>query len=145
MAESLVYESRIKIPYTWSTGETGTYFFTQLRDHRKIFGTRCGQCGKVRVPPRKNCPACFVPFKEWFEVGPVGTLLSYTEARYDSAAHPDGRPVYGLIKLDGADTSMLHLLFGVGEKDLKKGLKVRAVFKEERRGEILDILCFKPD
>jgi len=39
--EPLVYESRIKVPYTWSVGEVGSRFLIELRDHKKIYGTRC--------------------------------------------------------------------------------------------------------
>ena len=125
-----------------SAGETGTRFLTELRDHRRIFGTRCAACARTYVPPRKNCPACFARLTDWVEAGPEGLLVSFTEASYGSPAHPVRRPVYGLIRLDGADTAMLHLLKGA--EGLKTGLRVRAVFKEERRGEILDILHFEP-
>ncbi|MGZ3594281.1 MAG: OB-fold domain-containing protein, partial [Syntrophales bacterium] len=49
---------------------------------------------------------------------------------------------YALIKLDGADVGFLHLI----KKDLdkiKNGLRVKAKFKAERSGHILDIDSFE--
>ena len=51
---------------------------------------------------------------------------------------------YGIIKLDGADTGMAHLLYGSDPAKWKIGMKVKAVFKENRSGSILDIAYFKP-
>ncbi len=76
------------------------------------------------------------------ETGPGGVLESFTQARYDSPAHPRARPVYGLIRLDGAGTSLLHLVEGPVEK-LRVGMRVSAVFEPERKGSILDILHFR--
>jgi len=50
----------------------------------------------------------------------------------------------GIIKLDGADTGMCHLLGEVVPEDIKIGMRVEAVFQEQRKGNILDIAYFKP-
>ena len=139
---SLTHESGIKVPYSWSAGETLSRFLRALRDERKILGTRCPACRTVFVPPRKTCGTCFVDCGEWVEAGPGGVLESFTQARYDSAAHPGPRPIYGLIRLDGAGTSLLHLVEGPLE-DLRIGLRVEAVFASERTGSIRDILHFR--
>lgn len=136
----LVYESRIKIPYAWSAGVWGSHFLSQLKDG-KIVGSRCPKCRKVFVPPKKNCGQCFARCGEWVDVGPEGELVSFTEPAYESPAHPVRRLVYGLIRLKGADTALLHLL-APGLK-LKIGMTVRAVFKQDRQGHILDILHFE--
>jgi uncharacterized OB-fold protein len=138
----LVYESRIKVPYAWSAGKVGTHFLTQLKEGR-IVGTRCPSCGKVSVPPRKSCGVCFVPFERFVDVGPKGVLESFTRPCYESAALPALRPVFGLIRLDGADSSLLHHVDASAYERLRPGLRVEAVFRDERRGHILDILHFK--
>jgi len=143
--ESLVYESRIKVPYTWSVGETGSRFLIGLRDHKKIFGTRCLKCDKVYLPPRKNCGQCFSENLEWVELGSQGTLITYTMVRYESSAMPMKPPfAYGIILLDGASTGMVHFLGEVDPEEIKPGMRVEAVFKEERIGDILDIRYFRP-
>ena len=49
---------------------------------------------------------------------------------------------YALIKLDGADLGFLHLIKQDLEK-IKNGLRVKAIFKAERVGHILDIDSFE--
>jgi uncharacterized OB-fold protein len=48
------------------------------------------------------------------------------------------------VKLDGADTGMVHFIGEVKPADIKIGMKVKAVFKDKREGNILDIKYFKP-
>jgi len=62
--EPLVYESRIKVPYTWSVGEAGSRFLIELKDHKKIYGTECPKCNTVYLPPEKTCGQCFLNLKE---------------------------------------------------------------------------------
>lgn len=142
--EELVYEGRIKVPYTWSVGETGSKFFLELRDHKKIWGTRCPSCGKVLVPARKICGKCFQQTDEWVEVGSEGTVQTFTVVRYPSEVHPLRPPFgYAVILLDGADTGMTHLLAGSDPIKWRTGMRVKAVFKEDRKGNILDIAYFE--
>ena len=143
--EEMVYSGRIKVPYQWWVGETGSRFFVSLRDEQKILGTYCPQCDLVFVPPRKTCGRCFSQETAWREVGTEGTLLTYTVPGYTEEIQPQIIPLaYGIIKLDGADTGLTHLLSEFKEGELKTGLRVKAVFKEERAGNILDIQYFKP-
>lgn len=142
--KSLVFESRIKVPYTWSVGETGSRFLIELRDHKKIFGTRCSKCDNVYLPPRKNCGRCFSLNLEWVELGTQGTLITYTVVHYESPAMPMKPPfAYGMIRLDGASTGLVHLLGEVDFRDIKTGMRIEAVFKEKRIGDILDIRYFR--
>ncbi|MNT99078.1 hypothetical protein D3C72_2418330 [compost metagenome] len=52
--------------------------------------------------------------------------------------------VVGLIKLDGADTALVHYLGEVVPEAVKVGMRVRAVLAEERHGNIWDIRYFRP-
>jgi uncharacterized OB-fold protein len=141
----LVYESRIKVPYTWSVGEVGSRFLTELRDHKKIFGTRCPKCNTVYLPPKKTCGQCFLNLQEWMEVGPQGTLITHTVVHYESPVMPMKPPfAYGIILLDKASTGLPHLLGEVNMGEIQSGMRVEAVFKEERTGDIMDIRYFRP-
>jgi uncharacterized OB-fold protein len=145
LMEELVYQGRIKVPYTWSVGEVGSRFFIELRDHKKIFGKRCPACKKILVPARKVCGKCSRQTDEWIEVGDEGTVQTFTVVRYSSDVQPLNPPFgYGIIRLDGADTGMAHLLHGSDPAKWKTGMRVRAVFKEKRTGSILDIAYFQP-
>jgi uncharacterized protein len=143
--EPMVYKSRINVPYQWWAGETASRFFISLRDDQKILGTKCTQCGKTYVPPRKTCPTCFTQNEEWIEVSPVGTLVTYTVVRRQLASLPKKPPIiYGLIHLEGSDTSLLHIIDEVKPEEVKVGMKLQAKFASERTGNIFDIEYFRP-
>jgi uncharacterized OB-fold protein len=143
--EPIAYEGRIKVPYSWQAGETASYFLIRLRDDQKIVGRKCPKCQKVLVPPRKNCPFCFVHTKEWVELSGQGEVETFTIVHRGTHIQPLKPPfVYAVIRLDGADTGMVHLLGEVEPGDVKEGMRVKAVFAEERKGSPLDIAYFKP-
>jgi hypothetical protein len=97
------------------------------------------------VPPRLSCKNCFTELKEWVEVSDTGTLLTYTVVYVPGENQPFEPPyAIGLIQLDGADTGLMHV---IGETDLEKlsmGMRLQAVFSQERDGSIRDIKYFKP-
>jgi uncharacterized OB-fold protein len=143
--ENMVYAGRIKVPYRWYVGEVGSRFLTALRDKREIWGTRCSKCKRVYVPPAKNCGECFTLTDEWVQVKNTGTLQSFTVVRYSHDMQPRSVPfAYGLIKLDDADGSLLHFIGDTDLDALQVGMRVEAVFAEEREGSILDIQHFRP-
>jgi len=140
-----VAEGRIAMPYRYFPGPVATRFFLALRDEARILGIRCPKCRIVYVPPEPTCGRCFSRLEEWVEVGKEGIIQSYTVTHYSLPVHPAKTPViYGLIKLDRADTALLHILDGVHGNDLKMGTRVEAVFREKRSGNILDIEYFRP-
>ena len=141
----LVHQGVIRVPYTWAAGEVASRFYIGLRD-KKIYGIRCPACDVVFVPPKKVCHLCFDNLTEWVEVSDEGTLETFTIVHYNEPElHPMKAPfAYGIIKLDGADTGMVHL---IGEADLnriRKGMRLKAVFREKLEGNYLDIKYFKP-
>lgn len=142
-----VYHGQIYIPNTYSAGAVGSRFLIELRDNKKIMGTRCPACNRVYVPARSVCKDCFGELSEWVEVSQRGTLLTYTVTYQSNPIQPVSTPiVYGIVQLDGADTGFVHMLGEVDPEKLKSGMKVKAVFKvkKERQGNILDIKYFKP-
>ncbi len=142
-----IYHGQIYIPNTYSAGAVGSRFLIELRDNKKIMGTRCPACNRVYVPARSVCRDCFGELSEWVEVSQKGTLLTYTVAYQSNPIQPVSTPiVYGIVQLDGADTGFVHMLGEVDPGQLKVGTKVKAVFKvkKERVASILDIKYFKP-
>jgi uncharacterized OB-fold protein len=142
-----VYHGQIYIPNTYSAGAVGSRFLIELRDNKKIMGTRCPTCNLVYVPARSVCRDCFGELSEWVEVSQKGALLTYTVTYQSNPIQPVSTPiVYGIVQLDGADTGFVHMLGEVDPEKLKVGTKVKAVFKvkKERQGNILDIKYFKP-
>jgi uncharacterized OB-fold protein len=143
--EVLISERNFDSIFSYTAGRTRSKFLTELRDHKKIIGSRCPNCGLVWVPPRATCVKCFASLNEFPEVGKTGVLKTYSSVNNFQPFYPAKPPfIIGVIQLDGADNGLVHLLGEVETKDLKTGLRVEAVFKEERTGSILDIKYFKP-
>jgi uncharacterized protein len=137
--------SKLEAPYQHSAGAMGSRFLVALRDHQKIMGSKCPQCHKVFVPPTSICSECFCKIDELVNLGGQGTLETFTVVHYTEPSHPKEAPfVYGIIRMDGADTGLAHFL---GEMDLdriKSGMRVEPVFKDVRKGSMLDIEYFRP-
>lgn len=143
---AVICPGQIKIPYRWSAGRAGSVFLQALRDRKQIVGLRCPRCRAVSVPPRPHCPACTVAGQEWVDVGPQGTLVTWTVVR---AAAPGLDPapvpyVFGAIRLDGADTALVHLVGETPLDRLRAGLRLEPVFAEPRKGDIRDLRWFRP-
>jgi len=133
---------KLEAEFNYSYGKISR-FFQELMENKKIMGARCTKCGVVYCPPTSDCPKCWVP-TEWVEVGPEGTLLHYTIINLPVLWMDKEVPyTLGLIKLDGADTGLMHFVDETDKTKLKKGLRVEAIFAEERKGYITDIDQFK--
>ncbi|MCP4417634.1 MAG: hypothetical protein GY805_13510 [Chloroflexi bacterium] len=121
----------VNLEFRYAAGEAASRFLVALRDERKIYGTRCPQCQRVLVPARSFCPRCCVETAVWLEVGSTGTLIAFA-------------PPFGLIRLDKADTNLVHRLDMTNTFIWQAGLRVEAVFATERVGNINDIAHFRP-
>jgi len=143
---TLAYPSRIRLPYTWHVGKVGSRFYQEIKDHCKIWGIKCSKCERVFVPPRETCPRCYRDMSEWVELSDTGTLLTYTVTRYAVPGIQPQKPPFalGIIKLDGASSGLVHLLGEVNLNDISVGMRVKAVFREVKEGNYLDIRYFKP-
>ncbi len=75
-----VYHGKIYIPNTYTAGAVGSHFLIELRDNKKIMGTKCPACDLVYVPARSVCKYCFAQLDQWVEVSDTGTLQTYTVA-----------------------------------------------------------------
>ncbi len=140
-----IYHGQIYIPNRYSAGAVGSRFLIEIRDKKRITGTRCPTCNRVYVPARSICKDCFGQLDEWVEVSDKGTVLTYTVCNQPNPVQPVETPlVYGIIQLDGADTGLVHMLGEVNPEQLRIGMRVQAVFKEQREASILDIKYFKP-
>lgn len=138
------------IPYSYSAGATATRFFRELRDAQRILATKCPRCERVLVPPRPFCERCFVATDEWLEVGPSGTVETFTITYATFVGLRKPPFAIALIRLDGASTALAHFL-DVDISDphalfdrVKRGLRVAPVFRSERTGSVLDIEHFTP-
>jgi uncharacterized protein len=143
--EILISERNFDSIFSYTAGIVRSKFLTEIRDAQKIIGTRCPVCNQVWVPARSICLKCFSNLNEVVPVGDTGILTTYTVVHAAQPFYAQKPPfVLGIIRLDGADTGLVHFINEVDPEELGTGLRVKAVFKEERIGSILDILYFKP-
>ena len=96
-------ESTITFPYKRSLGPVVGAFMTALTE-QKILGIRNGD--DVLVPPMEWDPATGAELAhEFVEVGPAGTVESWTWVPTPSEQHPLDHPfAFAFIRLDGATT-----------------------------------------
>jgi uncharacterized protein len=102
----------------------------------EVWGGR-GADGVIRVPPHDG--------DEPVGVADAGTLRAWSWVATPAPDQPLDRAfAYGLIQLDGADTALLHVVDVEAEEVLSVGLRVRADWRTERSGSVLDIRAFVP-
>lgn len=127
----------LSFDYTRSVGPTLGAFFTALRD-RRIVGVR-GSDGRVHVPVIEYDPVTQEPLTEIVPVASVGTVLSWTWQAHPLQGQPLDRPfAWALIRLDGADTPLLHAVDG----PVQTGDRVHAHWADPPVGAITDIAFF---
>jgi uncharacterized protein len=149
--ESRILTGYVSLPYHWSMGPTTTRFYEEFKQKR-IMGTRCARCNRVLIPARKFCSDCFEETNEWVEVSDEGTIRSWVLVNFSYEGQPKEPPyILGIIDLDGSDVGLPHFIGGIAGNDLETvaskvriGGRVKAVWKDEREGYILDIEHFKP-
>ena len=144
--DCFVVDGKLALPYTYFAGRVGSKFLTTIRDEKKIMGIKCNKCNKVFVPPRQTCDVCMEDIRDnWVDVQNTGEVTNFTVVRYDDKHLPKKAPyVLAMIKLDGADTPLVHVVEGIDLDKAKIGMKVQAVFAEETTSTILDIDHFAP-
>ena len=133
----------IEFDYTRSLGPVLSQFMTALAD-RRILGAR-GADGRVHAPPFEYDPVSSEPPGELVAVGPEGTVISWSWMPEPLEGQPLTGPfAWALIRLDGADTAMLHAVDAGSAAAMRTGLRVRPRWAANRVGSIRDIVCFEP-
>ena len=135
----------LEYTYKRSVGPVLGRFFSGLRDAR-IEGVKT-RAGRVLCPPLEHDPETGdATSDEWVEVGPGGSVTTWAWVSEPRVQHPLDRPfAFALVRLDGADTGLLHAVDAGSEERMRTGMRVRARFAAERTGRIEDIACFEPE
>ena len=138
-------EGKWDFKYTYFAGESASRFFHHLREDRQIMGTRCTKCRRLLVPARAYCDACMAPTNEWEEVGPEGTLDTFTIIATAFPGLPPPPIVMAYVTLDGADTALINLVHGIDLSDIEAAARhlntlprVKVEFIEAPQGRITD-------
>lgn len=144
MTEVLSAPLVVEFPFTRSLGPVQSAFLTGLRE-RTVLGVRTAD-GTVLVPPVEYDPTTADELRDLVEVAPTGTVTTWAWNAEPRRGQPLATPfAWVLVRLDGADTALLHALDAPGPDTVRTGLRVRVRWAAERTGAITDIACFEPD
>jgi uncharacterized OB-fold protein len=100
----------------------------------------------VHVPPVEYDPITAEPLTEAVDVASTGVVRSWSWAARPLEGQPLDRPfAWALVRLDGADTAMLHAVDAGSPDRMRTGMRVQVRWAEERVGRIQDIACFEPE
>jgi len=144
VAEPLSAPIELAFDYTRSLGPTLSRFVTGLANG--VLVGALGADGRVYVPPLEYDPVTHAALTDFVEVADHGEVVSWSWTDDPLPGQPLDRPfAWALIKLDGADTAMLHAVAVESSDAIRTGLRVRAQWAEQRRGHVRDITCFVPE
>ena len=137
-----------RIHYAWDTGEAIGRYLEGLKRGR-LLARFCHRCQRTMIPPRMFCERCFRPTDDWVTVQDTGRVntfsLCYVSWDVQRLEEPE---IPAVIEIDGATpgTGIMHKLGNVNPKEVRVGMRVRAVWKppEARTGSITDIAYFEP-
>ncbi|MCA9678485.1 MAG: OB-fold domain-containing protein [Myxococcales bacterium] len=133
----------LEYTYQRSTGPVIGRFLTALRDGR-LEGVRTAT-GRVLMPPLEYDPATGEATGEPVPLPPDGVVTTWAWVATPRPGHPLDRPfAWALIRIDGADTAMLHAVDAGAADAMRTGMRVTARWRAERTGSILDLACFVP-
>ncbi|MFD9976731.1 Zn-ribbon domain-containing OB-fold protein [Streptomyces sp. NPDC059017] len=133
----------VEFPFTRSLGPVQSSFLTGLRE-RIVLGVRTTG-DRVLVPPVEYDPETAEEIGELVEVGTAGTVTTWAWNPEPRPGQPLATPfAWVLVRLDGADTALLHALDAPGPDAVRTGMRVRVRWAAERAGAITDIACFEP-
>ncbi|MFB7171958.1 Zn-ribbon domain-containing OB-fold protein [Streptomyces sp. NPDC056254] len=133
----------VEFPFTRSLGPVQSAFLTGLRDS-VVLGVKTAD-GRVLVPPVEYDPVTSEEIRDLVEVAATGTVTTWAWNERPRPHQPLDTPfAWVMVKLDGADTALLHALDAPGPEAVRTGMRVRVRWAAERTGAITDIACFEP-
>ena len=133
----------LSVSFRYTPGVGNTAFFEALRDRGVFLGSRCDACGFTYLPARLFCERCLAELEPTSSVARRESSCRGRSPAWTSTTVRSTEPVtYGLVRLDGADTVLLHRLIDwrrPGDRRcVSRGAGTRA------DGSILDIEGFAP-
>jgi hypothetical protein len=135
-------DGALPVAFHYTPGVGNTAFLEALRDRGVLLGSRCAACEFTYLPARIFCERCFAELAADTECGLGGTLESFTVGYVGIDGEPLDEPVtVGVVKLDNADTVLMHFLVGDGSWTI--GVRVETAIKPKRSGSVLDIEGFR--
>jgi uncharacterized protein len=110
---------------------------------KRLVGARVPGSGRVIFPPQSVCEVSYREADELVEVGPGGTVRTFTVVHSKFGGAPPTPYVMVFVQLDGASTAsggyLRNVDIGTAVNLALIGKRVRAVFKEEPAGQWSDV------
>lgn len=120
-----------ELVFQYTAGEASTRFLKGIAE-RRILGGRVGEGDKVYVPPRGADPQLGKPTAEMVEVAHTGAVTSFCVVNVSFYGGTQEIPyVSALIKLDGSDLPIMHLIQECPVDQVRPGLRVEAVWVDD--------------
>jgi uncharacterized protein len=139
------FKQPTKLSYLVHAGPTTEAFLHHVLEDRLV-GRRCPDCTKVYIPPRGACPTCAVPLAEEVELPPVGVVTTFSVICIPFEGQRLTPPyACAHVLLDGADVPLLHIVGGCDVDDVHTGMRVTAVWSEDREPTLGRLHYFRPD
>ena len=119
-----------QLDYEFTAGDANTRFLRGITQKRIIGQKAPG--GRVYVPPRGADPELGQPTPIEVEVAQVGTVTSFCVVNLQFYGSVMEIPyVSALILLDGADLSVMHLIQEIPADQVRIGMRVEAVWRDD--------------
>lgn len=141
-AEVLSAPLVLEYPFRRTVGPVQSAFLTGLREG-VVLGIRTTD-GRVMCPPVEYDPVTGDELDELVTLGETGTVTTWSWEPEPRPNQPLDRPfAWALVRLDGADTGLLHAVDAGTPDRMSTGMSVRIRWADERQGAITDIACFE--
>ena len=133
----------LEFDYTRSLGPTLAAFFDGLAN-KKIVGAKTTD-GRVIVPPTPHDPDTGEDIDSLVDLPDTGVVTTWAWVAKPRPRHPLRHAfAWALVRIDGADTAMLHAVDAGDASKMSSGMRVKARWAAEATGSILDLACFEP-
>ena len=133
----------LEYPFSRTVGAVQSAFLTGLREGL-VLGVR-GADGRVICPPVEYDPVTSDELTELVELPATGTVTTWSWEPQPRPDQPLDHPfAWALVRMDGADTGLLHAVDAGSADAMRTGMAVRVRWRDEREGAITDIACFEP-
>jgi len=120
-----------RLDYTFTAGDATTRFLKGITE-KKIVGQQATSTSKVYVPPRGADPELGATTPIEVEVAQVGTVTSFCVVNLQFYGSAMEIPyTSALILLDGADLSIMHLIQEIPADQVRVGMRVEAVWRDD--------------
>ena len=135
----------LEYPFRRTVGRVQSAFLTGLREGL-VLGIRARD-GRVVCPPVEYDPVTGDELDEIVRVAEEGTVTTWSWEPESRPNQPLGHAfAWALVRLDGADTAMLHAVDAGAVTAMTTGMRVRIRWRDraDRQGDMNDIACFEP-